>query len=184
MNSQVPVGSRTPGSATLGRVTALRPASRRSAADRFASICAVVARNLPFGLSRWVAPSFLGFAAISGFTFGVDLILLTVMYGVLGWPNALAVTLGYAVAFGLSFLLNRWLNFHSHAPVGPQAGKYAVAVGINYVAFILGVGAGLTALGVQYQLARILAGACEGVFMYCVMRWVVFPTRKEPDATA
>lgn len=163
-------------------MTALRTAPRRSAADRFATICAVVARSLPFGLSRWVAPNFLGFAVINGFTFGVDLILLTIMQGVLGWPNWLAVTLGYAFAFGLSFVLNRWLNFRSHAPAGPQAGRYVVAVAINYVAFILGVGAGLAALGVQYQISRLIAGACEGVYMYCVMRWVVFPTKREPAA--
>ena len=49
-----------------------------------------------------------------------------------------------------------------------------VALGINYAAFVLGVGDGLTALGVEYQFARILSGLCEGVFMYSVMRWVVF----------
>jgi len=27
---------------------------------------------------------------------------------------------------------------------------------------------------VEYQLARILSGLCEGVYMYSVMRWVVF----------
>jgi putative flippase GtrA len=123
-----------------------------------------------------VPPSLLGFGLISGFTFGVDLVLLTIMYGVLGWPSPVAVTLGYAAAFGLSFLLNRWLNFRSHAPVGPQAGRYVAAVAVNYVAFILGVGSGLVALGVQYHVARLVAGACEGVFMYCVMRWIVFPT--------
>jgi hypothetical protein len=27
---------------------------------------------------------------------------------------------------------------------------------------------------VQYQLARMVAGGCEAVYMYCAMRWVVF----------
>lgn len=150
----------------LGSPTARRP----TAADRFAAFCAATVRHLPVR----VAPSFLGFCLISGFTFGVDLVLLTVMHGVLGWPNPVAVTLGYATAFGLSFVLNRWLNFRSHAPVGPQAGRYVLAVAVNYLAFILGVGSGLVALGVQYHVARLVAGACEGVFMYCVLRWVVF----------
>jgi putative flippase GtrA len=150
-----------PGSPTLRRPTA---------ADRFAAFCAAAVRHLP----AWVAPSFLGFCLINGFTFAVDLVLLTIMYGVLGWPSPVAVTLGYAVAFGLSFVLNRWLNFRSHAPVGPQVGRYVVAVAVNYLAFILGVGSGLVALGAQYHVARLVAGACEGVFMYCVLRWVVF----------
>lgn len=51
------------------------------------------------------------------------------------------------------------------------------AIAINYAAFLLGVGSGLTALGVQYHLSRIVAGACEGVFMYSAMRWVVFAPR-------
>lgn len=163
-----------------GAVTELR---RPTAADRFAGFCAAVVRRLPPGPAAWVAPSFLGFCLINGFTFGVDLLLLTIMYGLLGWPSPVAVTLGYAVAFGLSFVLNRWLNFRSHAPVGPQVGRYVVAVAVNYVAFILGVGSGLVALGVQYHVARLVAGACEGVFMYCVLRWIVFPTAAGPATT-
>jgi hypothetical protein len=48
---------------------------------------------------------------------------------------------------------------------------------INYLVWILGVGAGLSALGVEYHVARIAAGACEGAYMYCAMRWVVFRKR-------
>ena len=53
---------------------------------------------------------------------------------------------------------------------------------INYAAFVVGVGDGLTALGVEYQLARILSGVCEGAFMYCVMRWVVFRDARRDSA--
>ena len=92
----------------------------------------------------------------------------------MGLPVWLSVTAAYICAFGLSFVLNRTFNFHSHAPVGRQAVVYVVVVVINYVAFILGVGSGLTALGLEYHLSRLLAGACEAVYMYCAMRWVVF----------
>ncbi len=146
----------------------------RSAAVRFAGFCAVVVRSLPGPLRSWVAPEFVGFCLISGTTFALDLVLLSIMYTVFDWPSWVALTIGYTLAFGLNFLLNRWLNFRSHAPLGPQAGLYVVAVAVNYVAFILGVGGGLTALGVQYLLARVLAGMCEAVYMYSVMRWVIF----------
>ncbi|MGV9299472.1 MULTISPECIES: GtrA family protein [Amycolatopsis] len=149
-------------------------------ADRFARLCEAVVRILPFGLSRIVAPSFLGFAVINGFTFGVDLLLLTLFHGGLKWPVWLSISVAYVVAFGLSFVLNRALNFRSHAPVGRQAVLYVVAIAVNYAAFLLGLGAGLTALGVEYHLSRLIAGACEGVFMYSVMRWVVFAKREEP----
>jgi len=84
------------------------------------------------------------------------------------------VTVAYACAFTLSYYLNRVLNFQSHAAVGPQFAVYVVVVVVNYLAFILGVSSGLAALGVEYHVARIVAGACEAVNMYSAMRWVVF----------
>lgn len=136
-------------------------------------------RRLPFGLASVVAPNFLGFALINGFTFAIDLSLLTVARSVLGLPLPVSITIAYLAAFALSFGLNRTMNFRSHAPVGRQAVLYGIAIAVNYVLFILGVGAGLAVMGLEYHLARILAGACEGVFLYCVMRWIVFPDRAE-----
>lgn len=168
-----------------GVVTELSRGSRRRAAgDVFASWCAAVVRVLPFRLSTVVPPSLIGFAVINGFTFGVDLLLLTLLRGGLGWPVWLAISVAYGIAFGLSFVLNRSMNFRSHAPVGRQTAWYVLAVVVNYVVMLLGVGAGLAALGVQYQLSRLVAGVCEGVFMYCAMRWVVFAKRDgAPDPT-
>jgi hypothetical protein len=51
---------------------------------------------------------------------------------------------------------------------------YVVVVVVNYLAWILGVSAGLAALGVEYHLARVTAGACEAAYMYCALRWVAF----------
>src|ERR1700752_675786 len=99
---------------------------------------AAVVRRLPLGLSRIVAPSFLGFAIINGFTFSVDLGLLSLGHGVWKWPYPAAVTLSYLTAFALSFLLNRAFNFRSHDTLGPQTTKYVVAIGVNYAAFVLG----------------------------------------------
>ncbi|HLK79150.1 MAG TPA: hypothetical protein VKU77_36580, partial [Streptosporangiaceae bacterium] len=45
--------------------------------ERYHALMAAIVRRLPFGLSRIVAPSFLGFAIINGFTFSVDLGLLS-----------------------------------------------------------------------------------------------------------
>ncbi|MGW1740673.1 GtrA family protein [Nocardia sp. NPDC001965] len=141
---------------------------------RFARWCAKLVARLPWGLSRIVAPTFLGFALINGFTFGVDLLILTAMRSGFGLPGWLSVSVGYICAFALAFYLNRRLNFRSHAPAGRQAVVYVFVVLINYLVFVLGVGAGLAALGVQYHLSRLLAGACEAGYMYSAMRWVVF----------
>jgi putative flippase GtrA len=145
--------------------------------EQFARLCAAVTARLPFGLSRVVPSTFVGFAAISGSTFCADLLILTVLHSQLQVPYAVAVGLGYAVAFALSFVLNRVLNFRSHDPVGRQTLVYVGIVAVNF-AILVGVSSGLEAVGVQYQVARIAAGACEGLFMYCAMRWVVFAEPK------
>ena len=142
--------------------------------DTFHRLCERVVARLPFGLDSIVAPTFLGFAVLNGFTFGVDLILLTGLHSGLRIPLPVAVTAAYACAFTLSYFLNRILNFRSHGAVGPQFMIYVVVVVLNYLAFIVGVSSGLAALGVEYHVARILAGACEALYMYSAMRWVVF----------
>jgi putative flippase GtrA len=144
---------------------------------------AQIVRRLPCGLSRVVAPTFLGYAIINGFTFGVDIAVLTVLRSGVHLPLWLSITIGYGYgcAFGLSYVLNRVFNFRSHAAVGPQVAVYVVVIVVvivvNYLAWLLGVGAGLTGLGVDYRLARLAAGACEAVNMYCALRWIVFRKR-------
>jgi putative flippase GtrA len=127
---------------------------------------------------RVVPETAIGFAVISSFTYAVDLSLLAVLHDVLAWPYPAAVTLGYVVAFGLAFLLNRWLNFQSHGPLGRQTGRYVLTVVVNYLLFILLLSSTLEALGVQYLVARLAAGACEAVFMYVAMRSFVFRLKR------
>jgi putative flippase GtrA len=147
---------------------------RLSTVGRFHRFCEGAVARLPFGLSTLVAPTFLGFVLINGLTFGVDLLVLTLMRSTFGFALPAAVTVGYACAFALAYYLNRTLNFRSHAAVGPQLAVYVGVVVVNYVAFILGVSSALAALGVEYHLARVAAGACEAIYMYSAMRWVVF----------
>jgi putative flippase GtrA len=152
----------------------LRAKGEAGRGERFTAVMAAIVGRLPFGLARVVAPNMLGFAVINSCTFGVDLGLLTALHGGLRWPVPVSITLSYATASGLSYLLNRSLNFRSHGAVGPQVGVYAGVVIVNYLAWILGVGAGLAALGVDYRIARLAAAVCEAVYMYCAVRWLVF----------
>jgi putative flippase GtrA len=145
-----------------------------SAGEQFSAAMAAIVRRLPFGLAGILAPSVLGFAVISSGTFAVDLGCLTAFHGGAGWPLPVSITLAYVTASGLSYLLNRALNFRSHGAVGRQVGVYAGVVIVNYLAWILGVGDGLAALGVDYRLARVVAGGCEAVYMYAALRWLVF----------
>lgn len=152
---------------------------RRTVPQRFARFCEAVAARLPFGLSRVVAPTFVGFVLINSSTFAADLLVITALHGGLGVPYPVAVGVGYALAFAASFVLNRVLNFRSHAPVGVQTVKYLGVVAVNF-GILVGVSALLESVGVQYHLARLAAGACEGLFMYVAMRWFVF-RRVRPD---
>jgi putative flippase GtrA len=166
----------------------------RGAPAHFARFCAAVTRRLPFGLARVVPSTFLGFALINSTTFAVDLVILTVLHGGLGVAYPVAVGVGYAIAFALSFALNRFLNFQAHGHLGRQTAIYVGAVAVNF-AILVGASWALERVGVQYQLARVLAGAAEGLFMYCAMRFAVFrgaarsgirppPTRGEAAAAS
>jgi putative flippase GtrA len=151
--------------------------------ERFVAAMARVVAVLPLGLDRRVAPTVVGFLLINGCTFALDLALLTLLHGALRLSLPIAFTVAYLTAFGVSFALNRGLNFRSHAPVGRQLVLYLAAIGVNYLAFVAVLANVLADAGVQYQLARILAALCEGIFMYSVLRWVVFRSYGSASST-
>jgi putative flippase GtrA len=150
---------------------------------RYAAAMTAAVRRLPFGLSRVVAPSLLGYLLINLCTFGLDLSILAVAHGVLRWPLPLAVTLSYGTASLTSYLLNRVLNFQSHAAVGRQLPLFVAVSASNYLIFVLGLTDGLAAIGVYFELARVCAALCEAAYLYSMMRWVVFRDT-DSDATA
>ncbi|GAA5163736.1 GtrA family protein [Ornithinimicrobium tianjinense] len=149
-------------------------APRRSAADRFAQLRDRVHAALPGRLRSLVPSTAIGFAVLSSFTYAVDLTILFVLDSVLGVFYPVAVTTGYVVAFGLAFVLNRWLNFRVHGHAGRQTGRYVLTVLSNYLIFILGLAWLLESQGVPGLAARLIAGACEAVYMYLMMRSFVF----------
>ena len=150
---------------------------------RYAAAMATASRRLPFGLSRVVPPSLLGYLLINLCTFCLDLGILAVAHGVLRWPLPLSVTLSYGTASLTSYLLNRVLNFQSHAAVGRQLPLF-IAVSIsNYLVFVLGGVDLLAAIGIYFELARVIAACCEAAYLYTMMRFVVFRDT-HPDADA
>jgi putative flippase GtrA len=148
--------------------------SREARGQWFASAMQAIARRLPFGLSEVVPPNVVGYLLINGCTFCLDLGLLTLFYSGFGVWLPLAVTLSYGIASLVSYTCNRIFNFQSHAPVGTQLPLYVGVLVINYLVFVEGGVNGLHALGVAVPVARVLAACCEGVFLYCCMRWLVF----------
>ena len=153
----------------------------------YAAAMTAITRRLPFGLSEVIEPNMVGYLLINLCTFFVDLSLFAVFHGHLRWPIPVAVTCSYGTASVLSYVLNRVLNFRSHADVGRQFPVYVAVSASNYLIFVLGLTDLLSTVGVYYELSRVLAACCEGVYLYCMMRWVVFrdvsevPSGEEPS---
>lgn len=154
---------------------------RRTAADRFLAMRLWLWRLLPPWLARIVPESFIGFAILNLTTFAVDMVVLAALFRIAHVPYPAATTIGYVVALLLAYVLNRWLNFHSRAPVGPQTARYAFVAAVNYFLLLQGVGSGLQALGVHYLVARLVAAVSEGIWVYVGMRWIVFRTDGRTD---
>jgi putative flippase GtrA len=148
---------------------------------RYAAAMTAITRRLPFGLSEVVEPNMVGYLLINLCTFCIDLGLLGLFHGKEKLPLPVAVTLSYGTASLISYAFNRVFNFRSHAEVGRQLPVFVAVSASNYLIFVLGFTDLLAAVGVYYELARIIAACCEGVYLYCMMRWVVFRDVAKPD---
>jgi putative flippase GtrA len=150
----------------------------------YAAAMTAITKRLPFGLSNVVEPNMLGYLLINLCTFGIDLGLLGLLHGRERLPIPIAVTISYGTASLISYILNRVFNFRSHADVGRQLPVFVAVSASNYLIFVLGLTDLLSAVGVYYELARILAACCEGVYLYCMLRWVVFRDTTSTDPGA
>jgi putative flippase GtrA len=135
--------------------------------------------HLPPRLRRVLPKDLAGFAILGACTFAVDLALLWFLRVHTTLPIPVAVTAAYVTAFGLNFVLNRTMNFRSHAPVGGQFLRYALVMSCDY-AITVGATSGLTAAGWDFRLARVTAATCVALFTYTAARWWVF--RERPAA--
>ncbi|MEL4505982.1 GtrA family protein [Luteococcus sp. H138] len=139
---------------------------------------------LPGPLQRLIPATLIGYVLINAFTFSTDMVLLTLCYRVLHIPYGWSVSIGYIIALGLAYVLNRAFNFESHSKVGGELVRYVIVVVINYTCLVLGLSKLLHGLGVQFQLARLGAATAEAAFMYTMMRFVVFRSGGRRDASA
>jgi putative flippase GtrA len=149
---------------------------------RYAAAMTAITRRLPFGLANVVEPDMLGYLLINLGTFCIDLGLLALLHGKERLPIPVAVTISYSTASLVSYVLNRVFNFRSHAGVGRQLPVFVAVSASNYLIFVLGLTDLLSAVGVYYELARILAACCEAVYLYCMLRWVVFRDTASADS--
>ena len=143
-----------------------------------------ITRRLPFGLSNVIEPNMLGYLLINLCTFCIDLGLLALLHGKERLPIPIAVTISYGTASLISYALNRVFNFRSHAGVGRQLPVFIAVSASNYLIFVLGLTDLLSAVGVYYELSRVLAACCEAVYLYCMLRWIVFRDTADDGASS
>ncbi|MER7276999.1 GtrA family protein [Dactylosporangium sp. NPDC000244] len=137
--------------------------------------------RLPPRLRKVLPRQLAGFAMLGAFTFSVDLAILMTLRHTTHLPIPVAVSIAYLAAFALNFVLNRTVNFRSHAPVGGQVVRFAI-VAVGDYCITVGVSSGLYALGLDVRLSRLLAAGVVAIFTYTLSRWWVF--RDKPAAAA
>ncbi|WP_426504756.1 GtrA family protein [Dactylosporangium sp. McL0621] len=147
-----------------------------TAAERAGDMLTGWVDRLPPRLRRLLPRELAGFAMLGAFTFSVDLGLLMLLRRTTHLPIPVAVSIAYLAAFGLNFVLNRTVNFRSHAPVGRQVVRFAV-VAVGDYCITVGVSSGLYELGLDVRVARVLAAGIVAVFTYTLSRWWVFRDR-------
>jgi putative flippase GtrA len=151
-----------------------KPAVRGWSAERVGVALTAWVDRLPARWRRFLPKDLVGFAMLGTFTFLIDLALLTLMKEKTSLPTPVDVGASYIGAFSLNFLLNRTLNFRSHAPVGGQALKFAIVSACDF-GFTVGITTGLTdGAGLAFPIARLLAAAGVAVFTFSCARWWVF----------
>lgn len=153
--------------------------SPQTRAERFGEQLTSWATRLPKPL-RFLTPEFVGFAILGTFTFAIDMAILGALTTWTTMPLTVAVAIGYLCAFGLNYVLNRTVNFRSHAPVGGQVLRYTV-ITLGDLAFTMGVTYGLHATGVPVPIARVGAACCVGLFTYLGARFWVFRKERAQD---
>ncbi|WP_433205855.1 GtrA family protein [Dactylosporangium sp. CS-047395] len=151
-----------------------------TAAERAGQFLTGWVDRLPPRLRRILPRELAGFAILGGFTFSVDLGLLVLLRHTTHLPIPVAVSIAYLTAFALNFVLNRTVNFRSHAPVGKQVLRYA-AVAVGDYLITVGVSSGLYELGMDVRISRLIAAGLVAVFTYSLSRWWVF--RDRPSVT-
>ncbi|MFI9384521.1 GtrA family protein [Kutzneria sp. NPDC052558] len=148
----------------------------RTRLERLGDVLTSWATKLPSRL-RFITPELVGFVILGTFTFAIDMAILAAMNI---WfpavPLPVDVALGYLCAFGLNYVLNRTMNFKSHAPVGSQLLKFVV-ITLADLGFTTLATTWLADIGVPFAVARVMAACCVGLFTYVAARFWVF--RKE-----
>jgi putative flippase GtrA len=103
----------------------------------------------------------------------VDAGTLWFLYDGVGTSLWLATTAGFWLSFAVNFLANKYVTFGARAHGARQLVRYAVLVGLNYLAN-LGIVTALVAVGLPAVVAKVIAVAVLSIVNFFAYRQWVF----------
>lgn len=127
--------------------------------------------------------SFTRFCVVGLLGLGIDVTLLWLLLRFVLTDRAVAVTIAFAVTYGVNFTLNRFFSFDAHSPVSGQLARFLPQVAADYLLTLAAVEA-LAGLGLTIVVARILAGGTNAVLNYLAYRFWTFGRRRDDGPTA
>jgi putative flippase GtrA len=105
----------------------------------------------------------------------VDVGVLTLLHSVAGVGLVASTVLAYAGGLVVNYTLNRSWTFRSSDDHSRTLARYAVLVAFNFLS-TLGIVVGLTAAGLYYLLAKLIAVALNaGINFLAARHWVFAP---------
>lgn len=124
----------------------------------------------------WRRPSLWRYLTVGMTVVVVDFGLLTVLHAWWGVNVVVASVVAFMAAFGVNFGLNRGWTFQASGQPAPgQLVRFTILVAANTLVTAVGMG-GLTALGLNFLVAKLLITAVIVSVNYVVMRrWVFRP---------
>jgi putative flippase GtrA len=124
-------------------------------------------------VSQPLAPMVARFVTVGGLSVGCDLLALYTLRSVVHLPLLLATAIGYAVSLVVNYTLNHGWVFGAEADHRRRVARYSTLVIVN-VASTFGFVAGLSAAGLYYLFAKLVAVAVNAVINFLAFRHWVF----------
>jgi putative flippase GtrA len=113
------------------------------------------------------------FVAVGALSVGSDVVVLYLLHSVLGVPLLAATGVGYGVSLVINYSLNHSWVFDAEGQHHRRVVRYLTLVGFNVASTFAFVG-GLTAAGLYYLLAKVVAVAVNAVVNFTGFRFWVF----------
>jgi putative flippase GtrA len=113
------------------------------------------------------------FAMSGGLSVGVDVAALYLLHSLAHLVLAAATVIAYALSLAVNYSLNHAWVFQAEGDHRRRLARYGALVALN-VGSTLGFVLGLTAVGVYYLLAKLVAVATNAVLNFAGFRFWVF----------